>query len=128
MPATDICHPTEHRPLSVQEYKRIQQFPDDWIVCGRLVDQYRQIGNAVPVGLGEAVARAILAHAAGKSQYPPPEFPFSRYRGTDEVSWAALLDQSAGKQVAGKVTSRRRERDESKRQGLLFDTRDKVDA
>ena len=55
MPATDICHPTELRPLSVEEYKRIQQFPDEWEVCGSITDQYRQIGNAVPVGLGQAV-------------------------------------------------------------------------
>jgi DNA (cytosine-5)-methyltransferase 1 len=72
MPATDICHPTERRPLSIEEYKRIQQFPDHWEVCGSLKDQYRQIGNAVPVGLGEAVGRAILRHMAGEPEYPPP--------------------------------------------------------
>jgi DNA (cytosine-5)-methyltransferase 1 len=92
MPATDICHPVELRPLSVQEYKRIQQFPDDWVVCGKLTDQYRQVGNAVPVGLGEAVGRAILAHSAGKPLSPPQGFPFSRYRGTDEKSWQAAID------------------------------------
>jgi DNA (cytosine-5)-methyltransferase 1 len=87
MPATDICHPEEDRPISVQEYKRIQQFPDDWIVCGSLTDQYKQIGNAVPVGLGEAVGKAILAYMAGEDERPPVGFPFSRYKGTDEVSW-----------------------------------------
>jgi len=87
MPATDICHPDEDRPISVQEYKRIQQFPDDWIVCGSLTDQYKQIGNAVPVGLGEAVGKLILAHMAGNAKHPPVGFPFSRYKGTDEVSW-----------------------------------------
>lgn len=87
MPATDICHPVENRPLSVQEYARIQQFPDDWIFCGSLTDRYKQIGNAVPVGLGEAVGRAILAHMTGKDECPPSGFPFSRYKGTDEVSW-----------------------------------------
>lgn len=87
MPATDICHPTENRPISVQEYKRIQQFADDWIVCGSIVDQYRQIGNAVPVGLGEAVGRTILAHMGGVDERPPANFPFSRYKCTDEVSW-----------------------------------------
>lgn len=89
MPATDICHPVENRPLSVQEYARIQQFPDDWIFCGSLADRYKQIGNAVPVGLGEAVGRAILAHMAGKDERPPEGFPFSRYKGTDEISWEA---------------------------------------
>ncbi|WP_158752829.1 DNA cytosine methyltransferase [Dyella sp. S184] len=91
MPATDICHPTEHRPLSVQEYMRIQQFPDNWIMCGSLTDKYKQIGNAVPVGLGEAVGRAILANMAGLDERPPTGFPFSRYKGTDDVSWEANI-------------------------------------
>lgn len=87
MPATDICHPEADRPLSVQEYKRIQQFPDEWQLCGSISDQYRQIGNAVPVGLGEAVGRAIVNHMNGISEQLPIGFPFSRYKGTDEVSW-----------------------------------------
>ncbi|OHY31406.1 modification methylase SinI [Cylindrospermopsis raciborskii CS-508] len=87
MPATDICHPTEDRPLSVEEYKRIQQFPDNWEFCGSLSDQYKQIGNAVPVGLGVAVGKAILSHMAGEDQHPPLGFSFSRYKATDEVEW-----------------------------------------
>jgi DNA (cytosine-5)-methyltransferase 1 len=89
MPATDICHPEEDRPLSVQEYKRVQQFPDSWQVCGSVTDQYKQIGNAVPVGLGEAVGRAILSHMTGLSVPVPKGFAFSRYKGTDEISWEA---------------------------------------
>ncbi|MDR3230038.1 MAG: DNA cytosine methyltransferase [Synergistaceae bacterium] len=87
MPATDICHPEENRPLSIQEYARIQQFPDNWVVCGSLADRYRQLGNAVPVGLGEAVGRTILAHMKGEDGQAPARFPFSRYKDTDEVSW-----------------------------------------
>lgn len=87
MPATDICHPDENRPLSVQEYKRIQQFPDSWFFYGSIVDQYKQIGNAVPVGLGEAIGRTILAHVAGKDEVPPKNFPFSRYKNTSDISW-----------------------------------------
>lgn len=87
MPATDICHPVENRPLSIQEYKRLQMFPDNWQLGGKLIDQYRQVGNAVPSGLGEAVGRAILAHMDGKVVQPPIGFPFSRYKGTDEISW-----------------------------------------
>ncbi len=87
MPATDICHPEMDRPLSIQEYKRVQQFPDSWVVCGSLSDQYRQIGNAVPVGLGTAIGRTILAHMNGKPLTPPSDFTFSRYVSNDEVTW-----------------------------------------
>lgn len=58
--ATLLCHPVEHRPLSIREYARIQQFPDCWKFAGSVMSQYRQIGNAVPVGLGSAVGRAVL--------------------------------------------------------------------
>lgn len=56
---TTLCHPDEDRPLSVQEYRRIQQFPDDYKLSGTVADQYRQLGNAVPVGLARAVATAV---------------------------------------------------------------------
>ena len=65
--ATMMCHPTKDRPLSVKEYARIQQFPDDWKIEGTISNQYKQIGNAVPVGLAEAVGRAIISVAEGNS-------------------------------------------------------------
>jgi len=52
-----------------------------------MTDQYRQIGNAVPVGLGEAVGRAILKHMNGRIEEPPIGFPFSRYKNTADVVW-----------------------------------------
>lgn len=60
--STLLCHPDELRPLSVQEYARIQQFPDNWIFQGPLSARYRQIGNAVPVGLGYAIGRALTRY------------------------------------------------------------------
>lgn len=57
--STCLCHPTELRPLSVKEYARIQQFPDNWVFEGSTADKYRQIGNAVPVGLGYAIGNAL---------------------------------------------------------------------
>lgn len=84
MPATDLCHPTLNRPLSVEEYRRIQDFPDHWQLAGSVTDQYRQIGNAVPVRLGEAIGRAVVAHSSGAHEEPPSGFPFSRYRGTSD--------------------------------------------
>lgn len=61
--ATMLCHPRKDRPLSVKEYARIQQFPDDWVFVGTTSAKYKQIGNAVPVGLGKAIAMAIIATA-----------------------------------------------------------------
>lgn len=66
--ATDMCHPSELRPISVREAARLQGFPDEWIFCGSMSDQYRQIGNAVPVGMGKAIGEAILAVILGNSR------------------------------------------------------------
>lgn len=87
MPATDLCHPEADRPLSIEEYKRIQQFPDDWKLAGTFVDQYRQVGNAVPVGLGAAIGRLIVSLGQKKKAVPLTDFSYSRYSATDEVSW-----------------------------------------
>jgi DNA (cytosine-5)-methyltransferase 1 len=90
MPATDLCHPDELRPLSIEEYRRIQDFPDSWILKGSLTEQYRQIGNAVPVSLARAIGRTIVAHHRGESLEPPINFPFSRYKNTSDVEVLAL--------------------------------------
>jgi DNA (cytosine-5)-methyltransferase 1 len=87
MPATDLAHPEEERPLSIEEYKRIQEFPDDWAIAGSLLDQYRQVGNAVPCSLGRAIARMLLTHLKGETPIIYPDFPYSRYHKTDDVSW-----------------------------------------
>lgn len=88
MPATDLAHPEEDRPLSIQEYKRVQMFPDDWKLSGSLIQQYKQVGNAVPVGLGVAVGKAIINHINGSSQVKDfIGFPYSRYKNTDDVTW-----------------------------------------
>ena len=60
MKQTERCHPTEDRPLTVREYARIHTFPDNWVFKGSMSEQYKQIGNAVPVNLAYAVGRAIV--------------------------------------------------------------------
>ena len=57
--STCLCHPEETRPLSVQEYAAIQQFPAGYQFAGSIAENYRQIGNAVPVGLGTAIGHAL---------------------------------------------------------------------
>lgn len=76
--ASMLCHPTQSRPLSVAEYARIQQFPDDWIFEGTTTAKYKQIGNAVPVGLAKAIGQSIMAVADGNALIKT-----KRIRGTD---------------------------------------------
>lgn len=52
---TERCHPEETRPFTVREYARIQSFPDSWNFCGGIGDQYKQIGNAVPVEMARRI-------------------------------------------------------------------------
>ena len=56
---TERCHPIETRPLNVREYARIQTFPDSYVFEGSVGNQYKQIGNAVPVKLAHAMAKQI---------------------------------------------------------------------
>ncbi len=57
---TERCHPDETRPFTVREYARIQSFPDNWEFCGSMNQQYKQIGNAVPVNLANAIGRSLI--------------------------------------------------------------------
>jgi len=57
---TERCHPDETRPFQVREYARIQTFPDEWIFEGSMNQQYKQIGNAVPVNLAYALGTSLI--------------------------------------------------------------------
>jgi DNA (cytosine-5)-methyltransferase 1 len=87
MPATDLAHPAEERPLSIEEYKRLQEFPDDWILAGPLVEQYKQVGNAVPASFGIAIGSLVMRLINGEHIEPPAGFSYSRYRSTSDVEW-----------------------------------------
>ena len=56
---TDRCHPLEARPFTVRENARCQSFPDDWQFCGSVGQQYKQVGNAVPVNLAYEIGIKI---------------------------------------------------------------------
>jgi len=57
---TERCHPDETRPFTVREYARIQTFPDEWEFAGSMAQQYKQIGNAVPVNLAVEIGYSII--------------------------------------------------------------------
>lgn len=50
------------RRLCPRECAAIQSFPPDWKFSGTVSEQYRQIGNAVPVKLAMHVARSLEEH------------------------------------------------------------------
>lgn len=96
MPATLLCHPTQLRPLSIEEYARIQQFPDSWTFNGRLETIYKQIGNAVPVGLGQAVGQQIMRFINGQTsanEEARNKIPYSRYKNTTYKDFAIMFGQ-----------------------------------
>jgi DNA (cytosine-5)-methyltransferase 1 len=64
---TERCHPEDTRPLNVREYARIQTFPDNWKFEGSATQQYKQIGNAVPVNLAYFIGRAAVSMINGYS-------------------------------------------------------------
>lgn len=96
MPATLLCHPTKLRPLSIEEYARIQQFPDDWNFQGRIETIYKQIGNAVPVGLGYAVGHQVMKYILGHidmHEEAQNRIPYSRYKNTKDDEFTRLFDE-----------------------------------
>lgn len=58
--AGSFTHPEHDRVLSVREAARLQSFSDSHVFYGSLESQYRQVGNAVPPKLAQAIAEAIL--------------------------------------------------------------------
>ena len=95
MKATDLCHPVALRPLSIQEYAAIQTFPRGYTFSGKLADQYRQIGNAVPCEFARQIGKHVLDFDSGLLKEPSLGTRLSRYRGTDEKSWIGASLPSA---------------------------------
>ena len=56
----DFVHPHEDRPLTLRECARLQTFPDSFQFEGTMGEKCQQIGNAVPPGFSEVLARHML--------------------------------------------------------------------
>lgn len=54
-----FIHPCQHRGLTVREAALLQTFPPTWQFAGGIEAASQQVGNAVPVKLGEVLAAAI---------------------------------------------------------------------
>ncbi|MCC5908324.1 MAG: DNA cytosine methyltransferase [Balneolaceae bacterium] len=62
-------HPVQHRPITHREGARLQTFPDEFQFCGSKIEIARQIGNAVPPLLAEAIARSASALLIEEENY-----------------------------------------------------------
>lgn len=102
MPATDLGHPEEDRPLSILEYKRIQEFPDDWEIKGSLINKYKQIGNAVPVSVGQAIGNLIISLSNNENVADIQNFKYSRYLNTSHESFIIDFEKRAKKFIEEK--------------------------
>jgi DNA (cytosine-5)-methyltransferase 1 len=67
-------HPEQNRTLTVREAARIQTFPDRFRFAGPPSAAFKQIGNAVPPRLGQAIGTAVVtALEAERSSRPSTE-------------------------------------------------------
>lgn len=65
-----FIHPRQARTLTVREAARLQTFPDDFRFSGPPSAAFKQIGNAVPVRLGENIGAAVLSSLEIASKKP----------------------------------------------------------
>jgi DNA (cytosine-5)-methyltransferase 1 len=65
-PVGYVTHPYEDRALTVREGARIQGFPDDFVFYGPTMQQYKQVGNAVPIYFSRALAKTITVMLKGR--------------------------------------------------------------
>jgi len=95
--ATGFCHPEKDRPLSIQEYARLQTFPDSFDFQGTTDAKYKQIGNAVPCDFGKLLGEHILQHFEDPDKIVPYYGKTSRYNNTGLSEWLAEYNNNYGK-------------------------------
>jgi DNA (cytosine-5)-methyltransferase 1 len=77
-PATGPFH-WKSRLLSVQELCRLQTFPDAYVIDGDRRSAHRQIGNAVPCALAEALGREIQRQFFGTELVDTPQLAIQKH-------------------------------------------------
>jgi DNA (cytosine-5)-methyltransferase 1 len=101
-------HPAQDRTLSIREAARVQTFPDTFRFAGHPTTQLRQIGNAVPPALAEAVGRQLM-NPETNTPLASPHTAFSGWTTPDELvdpwlrskdPWATLLGELLLRQCA----------------------------
>lgn len=65
-----FVHPTANHAISARHAARFQSFPDDFVFVGGLIAAGQQIGNAVPVRLGELIIAGICEGLTGRQVQP----------------------------------------------------------
>jgi DNA (cytosine-5)-methyltransferase 1 len=85
-------HPEQHRTLSIREAARIQTFPDWFRFAGQPSPMLRQIGNAVPPLLAEAIGLSIQAGL--RCRVTRPSSNRNRRFRDDLLSWHATHSRS----------------------------------
>lgn len=95
MPNTMLCHPEFLRPLSIPEYARIQMFPSNWVFEGSIEQQYKQIGNAVPIGLGYIAGLQIIQfiETTKDSKIGSISYKYSRYKNTTDTEFLTNFEK-----------------------------------
>jgi len=97
-PATGPFH-WANRPLAIKELLRLQSFPKGWRVAGSRNAQVRQIGNATPPLLAEAIGRALGHSVFGRTYESPLRLLISRRRRVPAATVPASIPSKYRKHV-----------------------------
>ncbi|UAN46065.1 DNA cytosine methyltransferase [Serratia sp. JSRIV001] len=62
-----FLHPWKNHGITIRHAARLQTFPDDFTFTGGITNQGKQVGNAVPVKMGEVIIKTVIQMVKGKT-------------------------------------------------------------